>query len=92
MLKSKYLPNCLCILIYVTCKIYIRNISDISILLCNLCDYSRNDSFVVFQRKDPAQILKPLQTSVRVSKYGIIARDSSAVSYTHLTLPTICSV
>ena len=77
MLKSKYLPNCLCILIYVKCKIYIRNISDISILSCYLCDYSRNDSFVVFQRKDAAQILKPLQTSVRVSKYGIIARDSS---------------
>ena len=49
----------------------------LEIFSCYLCDYSRNDSFVVLKRKDAAQISEPLQTSVRVSKYGIIARDSS---------------
>ena len=73
--KSKCLPKFLCILIYVKCKIYIRNISHLSILLCYLCDYFRNDSFVVFKTEDAAQISEPLQKSVRVSKYGIIARD-----------------
>ena len=48
---------------------------------------------MAFREEAEAEVLNPDETLVEIEAVGICGSDMHAsVSYTHLTLPTICSV